>query len=185
MNINPMFASMVATVDISIDNDVLENYCRKQFTSKNSQSSWLDLTTPELSEILLEVTNKVNWLHTELGFSDQWHQKIDKCWANINNSENISHPHCHVGMFFNAIYYVKAEKDNSELMFLSPVPELDHVIDKNTIKTFTPFNSTGNFIRPHTGLLVIIPGWLKHYVKQDNSPADRISIAFDSIMVKS
>jgi uncharacterized protein (TIGR02466 family) len=185
MNINPMFASMVATTDISVNNARLENYCYSQFIDKNGQSNWLDLTSTDLSEILLEVTTKLNWLHTELGFSDQYYQKIDKCWANINNSENTSHPHCHVGMFFNAIYYIKAEQDNSELVLLSPVPELDHVIDKNTIKTFTPFNATGNFIKPHTGLLVIIPGWLKHYVKQDTSSIDRISIVFDSIMIKS
>ena len=180
-----MFASMVATTDISVNNARLENYCYSQFIDKNGQSNWLDLTSTDLSEILLEVTTKLNWLHTELGFSDQYYQKIDKCWANINNSENTSHPHCHVGMFFNAIYYIKAEQDNSELVLLSPVPELDHVIDKNTIKTFTPFNATGNFIKPHTGLLVIIPGWLKHYVKQDTSSIDRISIVFDSIMIKS
>jgi uncharacterized protein (TIGR02466 family) len=191
MEIKPIFSSVIAIDNIQVDNTVLENYCRQQISQfeqeKNttiSQSTFLNLQDIELQPLLDIVSTKINMLHKDLGFVDNHRQQIIRGWANINNSEGVDFLHSHPGAFFNAIYYVKADDESAGLMLLSPIPNLDHLIQKELIQHWNAFNSTWQMIKPYTGMLVIMPAWLKHYVKKHDSTTDRISMAFDSVMVK-
>ena len=191
MEIKPIFSSVIAIDNIAVDNAVLEDYCRrrikefeKEKNSHVSQSSFLDLQDLELQPLLDIVNQKVNVLHKELGFVDNHYQQVVRGWANINNSDGVDFLHSHPGAFFNAIYYVKADTESAGLMLLSPVPNLDHLIQKELIQHWNAFNSTWQMIKPYTGMLVIMPAWLKHYVRQHSANTDRISMAFDSVMLK-
>ena len=145
--------------------------------------SFFNLNDKELQPLLTEIRYKVNHLHKELGFADDLHQELTQGWANINNSEGVDFPHSHPGAFFNAIYYVRAPQDSAELMLMSPVPALDHLMHKRTVQHWNTFNSTWQMIKPEEGMLVIMPSWIKHYVKKHSSNEDRISMAFDTIML--
>jgi len=181
MDIKLIFTSVIAIEKLNLDNAVLEKFCRKNIQDFG-QSIFLDLTAIEIKPLLDLVQEKINYLHNELGFSKDLKQQIHQGWANLNNSEPINGVHCHPGSFFNAVYYVSAPKDGAELVLLSPVQELDHVFSQSTVAEYNPFNSAFQIIKPESGMLVIMPGWIKHYVRQHKSSEDRISMAFDSVM---
>ena len=190
MDVKPIFTTVIAFDKLDLDNAVLEKYCRNQIStfekdkdSSISQSTFFDLTDKELQPLLDEIRYKVNHLHKELGFADDLHQELTQGWANINNSEGVDMPHSHPGAFFNAIYYVRAPQDSAELMLMSPVPALDHLMHKRTVQHWNTFNSTWQMIKPEEGMLVIMPSWIKHYVKKHSSSQDRISMAFDTVML--
>jgi uncharacterized protein (TIGR02466 family) len=178
-----MFTSVVAIDHLDLDNSILEKYCRNNIRDFG-QSIFLDLSAEELQPLLKKIDDKLNYLHNELGFADNLKQQIHQGWANLNNSEPINGVHCHPSAFFNAVYYVTAPKDGAELVLLSPVQELDHVISQKMVKDYNPFNSAFQIIKPEPGMLVVMPGWIKHYVRQHKCSEDRISMAFDSAMLE-
>ncbi len=183
MNINLIFTSVVAIDYLDLDNAVLEKYCRDNIQDF-SQSIFLDLNSKELQPLVKQIQEKLDYLHNELGFSKKLKQQIHQGWANLNNSEPINGVHCHPSAFFNAVYYVTAPKDSAELVLLSPVQEIDHVISQNIVGEYNAFSSSFQVIKPEAGMLVIMPGWIKHYVRQHKSSQDRISMAFDSAMIE-
>jgi uncharacterized protein (TIGR02466 family) len=190
MEIKPIFTTVIAIDQLQLDNVALENYCRQkvgefenQQHEKTSQSTFIDQHDPELQPLLNLIKDRVNQLHIELGFTDQAYQKVTNIWANINNSEPIDELHSHPGVFFNAIYYVSAPPGSSSLMMLTPNPMLDHIVHSKTVQHWNAFNSSWQEIKPETGMLVIMPAWIKHYVRKHTMEADRISIVFDSVML--
>ena len=182
MNIKLIFTTVVSIDHLDLDNSILETYCRNN-VQDFSQSIFLNLNAQELKPLVEQVTQRINALHKELGFADNLKQEIHQGWANLNNSDPINSVHCHPSAFFNAVYYVTAPPDGAELVLLSPVQEIDHVIFQGMVKDYNAFSSAFQVIKPEAGMLVIMPGWIKHYVRQHKSSKDRISMAFDSAMV--
>jgi uncharacterized protein (TIGR02466 family) len=190
MEIKPIFTTIIATDQLQLDNVALEKYCRQKVDdfSKNkneelTQSSFIDHNDSDIQPLLNAIKDRVNQLHNELGFTDKAYQKITNIWTNINNAEAIDELHSHPGAFFNIIYYVSAPPGSSSLMLLTPNPTLDHVVKSATVKHWNAFNASWQEIKPETGMLVIMPAWIKHYVRKHTMEADRISIVFDSIML--
>ena len=190
MEIKPIFATVIATDQLQLDNVALEHYCRRKVSEfsqrKNeelTQSSFIDDSDSDIQPLLAIIRDRINQLHNELGFTNKAYQKVSNIWTNINNSQPIDELHSHPGVFFNAIYYVSAPPGSSSLMMLTPNPMLDHVIHSNTVQHWNSFNSSWQEIRPETGMLVIMPAWIKHYVRKHTMEADRISIVFDSVML--
>jgi uncharacterized protein (TIGR02466 family) len=183
MDIKLLFTSIVAIEKLNLDNSILEKYCRDNI-QEFSQSIFLDLSAKEILPLVDQVQEKINYLHNELGFAKDLKQQIHQGWANLNNSEPINSVHCHPSSFFNAVYYVTAPKDGAELVLLSPVQEIDHVIYQRMVNEYNAFSSAFQVIKPEPGMLVIMPGWIKHYVRQHKSSEDRISMAFDSAMIE-
>ena len=183
MDIKLIFTSVIAIERLNLDNSILENYCRKNIQDF-SQSIFLDLNSIEIKPLVDQIEEKLNYLHNELGFSKNLKQQVHQGWTNLNNSEPINSVHCHPSAFFNAVYYVTAPKDSAELVLLTPVQELDHVIFPPMVAEYNAFSSAFQVIKPEPGMLVIMPGWIKHYVRQHKSEQDRISMAFDSAMIE-
>jgi len=178
MNIENIFSTFLATDDISVDNDVLENYCRTVDTSKSKNL----ITHPEMQELNAIVESKVNEVFYSTGFSKEHQLEISACWRNINNGIYIDEPHVHNFSFLSAVYYVKADvmENTGNLELLTPVASIRHVVQPDIIQNYNQYNSEMWSIRPMTGKLVIFPSWIMHHVRQNQSNTDRISIAFDT-----
>ena len=190
MEIKPIFTTVIAIDQLELDNLSLVRYCQNKVSefSKNknkelTQSSFISHNDIDIQPLLDIVRERVNRLHVELGFTDKAYQTITNIWTNINNSQPIDELHSHPGAFFNIVYYVSAPPGTSSLILLTPNPMLDHAIQSNTVQHWNSFNSSWQEIKPETGMLVIMPAWIKHYVRKHTMEADRISIVFDSIML--
>ena len=80
------------------------------------------------------------------------------------------------------IFYLKADSDNSEIVFQNPVTPIQYVIHGSLVDNFNQFNSHLYKVKPETDLALFFPGWLRHYVAK-NHASDRISYAFDTKVV--
>src|SRR3954469_16786174 len=78
MNIMPIFTNFLAVDSLGLDNERIEKFCLE--TNKNSsgrvisngggwQSENLDLATPELGELFLEVRKRLEEVHRAFEFS--------------------------------------------------------------------------------------------------------------------
>lgn len=187
MNFQPIFCSFLASEVIDLD---LEDSCYKIIRQENTrrndsitQSSFLELSDKTFTPLISKVTDKFNILHKDLGLSDSVSQIVSEYWININLNDKISFPHSHPNRVFSAVYYVKAETNCGDLVFMNPNKVTCQNISDDCIKEYNFYNATHWKITPQKNLLIIFPSWLEHYVQPNLSGTDRISIAFNSRML--
>lgn len=104
--------------------------------------------------------------------------------GNINNNRNIDSPHCHPGSIFSAVYYVNADHNSSSLIFMNPDKSMCHTIHPVLVDKFNCLNSHNYKVVPAAGDLIIFPAHLDHYVQTTSSTVDRVSIAFNSKIIR-
>jgi uncharacterized protein (TIGR02466 family) len=196
MQVECIFCNFIARDFIDIDNNKIADFCYDRFNNnpfrdqrvpdQPSNQTWFseeDLNQEPLKELFDIFNVKVNELHQQLGFKDDSLQIINQSWATLNNSFYTSLPHCHPGAFFTCVYYVKSVDLNSPLELINPIGAHSHVINRN-VSEYNNINSSSYAEAPSPGKLVIFPSWLYHYVNNDFSTSDRISIAFNTLIVK-
>ena len=186
MKIMNMFSSPVFKDFLDLDNDALEKFCRnKCINSKKhqdrgfSQSDDLDLTDPELLELVNCIQSQMNMLHFNLGLSKNCRSEIFQGWANLDNNWSIRVPHSHPEATFACVYYVTGNPDSGNLEFINPNLAQSRTILPEYVGTFNEFTGNTFKIRPIPGKLIIFPAWLYHYVNSGTGNTDRISIAFN------
>ena len=184
LTIQPVFCSFIAVDFLELDNNTLEIFCRESIFSDfkfkelgQTQTGYLPMNSPALAPLIPLITEKANLIHKELGLTEFHKQKILRMWANENNNGAIDQPHIHTRSMFSGVYYPKAEDGCGELTFMTPITSLDYVINRDYVAKRTDFTSGELCLQPKTGMLVMFPSWLMHYVRP--SPTQRISIAFE------
>jgi len=183
MIIEDVFTSFLAVEVLNIDNVSLEKYCRNTIDS-DLQTGDLDLNAPELQPLISNIENKMNELHVRLGLSNLYEQKLIRIWANLNNPYEISRPHSHGDSFFSAVYYVSGGQDCGDIQFITPVKQMIPIVRPSMIGQYNKYFSETFSASPYVGHMLMFPAWLWHYVVHNFSGKDRISIAFDTQIVK-
>lgn len=183
---NHIFVNFVAYEYLSnIDNTSVENYCKQCFKSNEShqddKSTYLDAQALEIKKLVQEIHEKASDIKNSVGLREDCQLDIDRVWCNINNNKNIDLPHSHPTALFSAVYYVKAEPNSGDIVFLTPnsAHQNGEIGRGIIVNSFNEFTSATWSIGPETGKLLIFPSWLTHYVQQNKSEEERISIAFD------
>ena len=198
IHLNPIFSSFVATSKLELINkedlvqytydiiNLTENskiqLPGEKFTTVKSQSLPLNLQEPVLQPLLKGMQDCFSKIYNSLELKTNKKIVISNLWCNINNNDNIDRPHIHPESFLSAIFYLKADKDNSEIVFQNPVTPIQYVIHGSLVDNFNQFNSHLYKVQPETDLALFFPGWLRHYVAK-NHASDRISYAFDTKVV--
>ena len=190
MEITPIFTNFIASDNLNskLDNSKVHNYCYDVCKSNSDKNvtTYFDFKEPELQNLFFEIQQRLDVLHKHFQFSEKYSQYLYDSWVNINDTPYINQPHVHAkaqNIIFSGVYYVKAEIDSPTIEFLSPIAAHPYVIDINKVDKFNNFNSTKWKVQPSSGDLIIFPCWMMHYVTKNYSTQDRISIAFNSIMV--
>jgi hypothetical protein len=189
MEIQNVFNNFLCTDILDIDNNELVKYSYQEKEKSTGrirsnrggwQSNDLDLSDPNIQPLVNAITEKLNSLHLNLGFSEKYKQFIDNMWININPPGSLNLMHYHENSFFSGSYYVSTNAKTGSIHFVNPIPVHDWVISKEIIKDFNSFNSKAWEILPKSNLLVIFPAWLEHFVNENKSDVDRISISFNT-----
>ena len=187
MNISPIFNSFIANEKLSLDNDSIKKYCYKvSAESDKLKTTYFSLSEPELQEMFSEIQKHIDSVHSRLGFSNNFRQIIYNSWVNINTTPYTNQPHVHANIpkiLLSGIYYPKAEDDAPLIHFISPISAHPYVIDPKTISENNEFTSSRWRVKPSTGDLILFPCWLQHYVEPTLHNEDRISIAFNTVIV--
>ena len=189
INIMPIFINFLAVDSLRLDNDSIEKFCLEKKkgnpgrTVSNSggwQSENLDLATPELAELVAEVSKRLDEVHRAFEFNSSLRQVITEAWININQKGHFNCSHDHPGSLFSAVYYVKGGPDKGALEFKTPITPHTYTISDEMVGGFNAFTGHAMVIPPVTGDLLIFPSWLLHRVNMSQSDEDRISIALNS-----
>ena len=196
MIIENIFTNFLVEDILDVDNDALTKVCYdmvKERASDMNQSwfiiednSYLNSEQRKVVAPLIEqLYDRLNHLHDMQGFSSDYRQEIQNAWVNINHTHNTFQIHQHAGSFYSAVYYVAGDDTCGDLEFVSPIHAHSHVISPTKhIKNFNAYNAAMWSVKPQAGKLVIFPSWLMHYVRPNNTDKDRISIAFNTEIVK-
>lgn len=191
MNLTPVFASFVATDTLNIDNDAIIKLIKeRQPTNEHGPSIFFNGEEPELQKLFKEASDRILALHEMFNLREDVDNKIYVAWANYGPNQYTTEPHHHVEVpdsMFCAVYYPHAVQEGYPLVFMNPNHAQDAicrnwVFDPNKEKTI--YTSQQWRVQPKTGMLVIFPSWLYHYVMmEDNIPLEkekRISLAFNT-----
>lgn len=194
MEIASIFATPLASDDLYLDNLQLEEFCKRSVKEnfnapimEKSQSKFLDLSSPEMQPLLTLVYDRFNTFYKAMDLDKNTRLDILRAWTNVDNSYPIDVPHIHPDSFFSAVYYVKGSgtNENGNLVLHSPVAALQHCVNPSLVETNNYFNCFAHEINPVTGRLVMFPSWIMHNVQKNFLNTERISIAFDAVIVRS
>ena len=105
---------------------------------------------------------------------------ITGMWANILKTNEFHRPHTHSNNILSGVYYVESD-ESVNINFIDPRPQAN--VFEPTIKSFNVENSSRYFYPSLENRLIIFPSWLQHYVSNNKSKLNRVSIAFN-IMLK-
>ncbi len=193
MIISPVFTNFIATESLKLDNAKLESFCQNARASLNGrtysndkgwQSPNIDLKTPELQDLLNEVSKSLAELHSHFKFRDTLRLAVWEAWININPKGAFNYSHNHPGAVFSCVYYVKSEPDMGNIVFRTPNIMQPFTITGEMVTSYDTFTMDEMEIAPRTGSLLIFPAWLVHFVRPNESDQDRISIALNCVLKK-
>lgn len=189
MNIRPIFPVFFAEEILEIDTDQLVAYTenlrksRPGYHKNGWQSGHIDYTIPELQPLISAVENRIQTIKSAHGFSVNAEPRISDVWINVNDpgpqTANNAEPHIHANHWISFVFYVKASPESGKLILINPVSAMEYSTPTGFIEHDTEFNSHRYMVYSTTGLLVVFPGYVMHYVEPNFSDESRISIAIN------
>ena len=177
-----------------INNDLLTSILARERNNPNSSmrsnvGGWhstddLDKWTGEAGKRLAQrIIDMVNHATTQIYAnarkSEQDVQWGIGLWANVNRKGDYNNVHSHPYSTWSGVYYVDAgdppegDKPSGSFTFLTP-----NLAEANTFFTKVVPQSTS--IRPTSGLMLLFPSYLQHFVHPYDGDRPRVSIAFNA-----
>jgi uncharacterized protein (TIGR02466 family) len=103
---------------------------------------------------------------------------ITHSWLNINPKGTGHFSHTHVNSVFSGVFYIELSETSPGLTFFNDRKSIFQI----TPTEFNSFNSEFWTIDMKKGDIVLFPSNIYHEVAQNNSDAERISLAFNSFI---
>jgi hypothetical protein len=172
LNVTPIFSSFLATGYLNVDHEKVMNWIHnKEISEKNfSEENKMRLTLDEkeMGDVYAEISDVMNELHINLELSSRYKQELYRGWVNTGWGFGMGVSHKHTNSTFVSVYYPYVEDTTSAIEFVNPNPSLTWVFpsgeSNSVIDRFNIYNSNRWRVEPKTGLIVIFPSWVEHYV---------------------
>jgi uncharacterized protein (TIGR02466 family) len=110
----------------------------------------------------------------EMGGRDQPFEL--QSWVNLHDRGGFNFLHMHEAALLSGSFYLKVPAGSGALCFRDPRPGVLHGVVKGSV----PNGHSDIHLKPSTGLLVLFPCWMEHYVEPHDSDEPRICIAFNA-----
>jgi uncharacterized protein (TIGR02466 family) len=104
------------------------------------------------------------------------------CWANVSEPGAHHQEHSHPNNFLSGVYYVKAPEGGDTINFHDPRAQA-HVIAPH-VTTYSPKHASAVNVEVKSGRMVMFPAWLRHSVDPNRGRGQRMSIAFNLMLVE-
>ena len=98
-------------------------------------------------------------------------------WVNIHDRGGFNFLHIHEGCLLSGVFYLQVPAGSGCLMLRDPRPG----VVSSPLKGNGPNAHSDIQLRPETGLMVLFPSWLEHFVEPHESDIPRISISFNAL----
>lgn len=179
--IQNIFVNYIAQYKLNYNFDELQKISLSICKDKEQAGVYPD--TPVLNNVVNEIKQKMNSIYTDYYKLDtSYYIEITQAWLNVNNNNNINVPHKHPGHLISGVFYINANSESESIEFINPNNAHQHVLSKlskNKNIMYNEFTSSTWELQPETGMLILFPSWLMHYVKNKNNSSMRISLAID------
>jgi uncharacterized protein (TIGR02466 family) len=106
--------------------------------------------------------------------------KIHQMWACINKKHDQNLIHSHTNNYnLSGVCYLSVPEDSGEIVFRDPRPGANQAPNRL-------FKDDGDseYFMPSDGLIMLFPSYLEHFVLQNRSDSDRISVSFDLTLAR-
>jgi uncharacterized protein (TIGR02466 family) len=97
-------------------------------------------------------------------------------WVNLHERGGFNFLHMHEASLLSGSFYLKVPAGSGALTFRDPRPGVLH----GSIKGSVPNGHADIHLKPSSGLLVLFPSWLEHYVEPHEDDEPRICLAFNA-----
>ena len=98
-------------------------------------------------------------------------------WINIHDRGGFNFQHMHEGSLLSGVFYLQVPPGSGSLVLRDPRPG----VVGSWLKGNEPNAYSDIHLHPETGLLVLFPHWLEHYVEPHDSDVPRVAISFNAI----
>lgn len=177
-----IFPSFVYMVELEgLDNDELREVAIQSSQQDIGVNMWDD---PRTTELIQQVNKHIADVHRHIGLNPEYTQVVNECWGNYNTAPRISQAHTHPTSYISAVYYAKVAEGSGALTFMNPNPLVSRVFPPKYVGQGSAVTNEIYTVPAHEGGLIIFPAWLYHYVNDNMGDGERISIAFNTDMVK-
>jgi len=116
-----------------------------------------------------------------MNFKKPYDFNLDSMWVNINRRFHFNISHHHPNSHLAGVLWIKTPRDCGEFTFESPNEfteyQLCSIQNEDMIRKY--LSCPGYTINPEEGKIIIFPSHLRHFVTENLSDQDRISIAFN------
>jgi len=97
-------------------------------------------------------------------------------WVNLHDRGGFNFLHMHEASLLSGSFYLKVPAGSGALCFRDPRAGVTHGVIKGPV----PNGHADVQLRPASGLLVLFPCWMEHYVEPHDADEPRICIAFNA-----
>jgi len=97
-------------------------------------------------------------------------------WINLHDRGGFNYLHLHEGSLLSGSFYLQVPPGAGDFVFRDPRPGVIHGAVKGAVAN----GHSDIHLRPSTGLLVLFPCWIEHYVEVHDNDEPRITIAFNA-----
>ena len=98
-------------------------------------------------------------------------------WVNLHDRGGFNFLHVHEGSLLSGSFYLQVPPGSGKFVFRDPRPGVVH----GYVKGAVPNGYSDIRLTPETGLLVLFPCWMEHFVEPHDSDIPRITIAFNAL----
>ena len=157
----------------------MKNYIQKLWQERSNTVNWQ--TEPNLhtkvefkifADMVLDTSKEIletlDYAVEDIAITDMW--------GNVLRKGEAHPPHTHSNNFLSGVYYLYSN-NAAGIQFFDPRPAADVMVPKKTKKTHN--NSNLLSFASKTNRAVFFPSWLNHWVPQNISEKNRISIAWN------
>jgi len=157
----------------------MKNYIQRLWQDRSNDVNWQ--TEPDLhtkvefkifADMVLDTSKEIletlDYAVEDIAITDMW--------GNVLRKGEVHPPHTHSNNFLSGVYYLYSDKA-AGIQFFDPRPSSDVLVPKKTNKTHN--NSNLLSFASKTNRAVFFPSWLQHWVPQNISEKNRISIAWN------
>ncbi|HJP98705.1 MAG TPA: TIGR02466 family protein [Rhodanobacteraceae bacterium] len=98
-------------------------------------------------------------------------------WINLHDRGGFNFLHVHEGCLLSGSFYLQVPPGSGPFVFRDPRPGVVH----GRVKGAVPNGYSDIRLAPETGLLVLFPCWMEHFVEPHENDEPRIAIAFNAV----
>lgn len=139
----------------------------------NSKDSAV-LERPQFAPLRQAIRTVCTSALTEMGQGER--EFVLQSWVNLHDRGGFNFLHMHEGSLLSGSFYLQVPPGAGDFVFRDPRPGVLHSFVKGAVAN----GHADIHLTPSTGLVVLFPCWMEHYVETHEGEEPRITIAFNA-----